>query len=238
MLRRHAKDLGAGRHVVAHPGDPVEPEPEAHLLEHVAVVVDAGLVQSDPEPRRRPPGSGSRARCRCGGGDSSWDWADLAPPARDQVDVPLGEPHAVPERQARAQQAQPVEVLRRRASGAPARVLALVGVSTRCMCIPAWCRASSLRAPSGRHRSTSAGWRARAGCALARRGSGRAPPRGSGTGRADRLSGIAWPARKRADVGRELRRQPAGRTPGRPRTRARFWSRSMIEYETRMPMSR
>ena len=193
---------------------------EAHLLEHVAVVVDAGLVEADRRPACRAARSGSRARCRCGGGDSSWDWADHGAAARDPVDV-LARSAT---RRARASGPDPAGPA---GPGAPPPCLRCAGARTRagrrsrrgaCASRPG-VGPSSLRAPSGPHRSTSAGWRARAGCALARRGSGRAPPRGSGTGRADRPPGS--PVRR----GRRRRRGRApagasGRTPGRPRRRA------------------
>ena len=55
VLGRHAQDL-ARRSAHRHPcRDAVQPEHETHLLEHVAVVVDAGLVEPERDagcPRR------------------------------------------------------------------------------------------------------------------------------------------------------------------------------------------
>ena len=44
----HAQHLARARHVrVFHPGDPMRAQHHAHLLQHVAVVVDPGLVEAD-----------------------------------------------------------------------------------------------------------------------------------------------------------------------------------------------
>jgi hypothetical protein len=124
---RHAEDLRAGRHVVVHAGDAVDPEGEPHLLEHVAVVVDAGLVEAEPHPdprleesvHRRDAAAEPEVRARVG--------ADHHAALRGPLHVPRREPHAVPQREARPEETQAVEVLRRGAARAPPRVLALIG---------------------------------------------------------------------------------------------------------------
>ena len=125
--RRHLEDLSRGGHPVVHAGHAVQPEHEPHLLEHVAVVVDARLVEpeADPHPaglepvQRGHPAPQPQVRARVvadhGGG-----------PGR-ALDVVLGEPHPVAERHAWAQQPEVLEVAERGGAGAAARVLLLVG---------------------------------------------------------------------------------------------------------------
>ena len=125
--RRHAEDLSAGRHVVVHTGNAVEPEREPHLLEHVAVVVDARLVETEPhaDPRlqesvhRRDAAAEAEVRARIA--------ADHHAALRGPLDVPRREPDPVPQREARPEEPEALEVLRRGAARAPARVLALIG---------------------------------------------------------------------------------------------------------------
>ncbi len=125
---RHPQHLRHARHVgLVHAGHPVGAQHEAHLLEHVAVVVDAGLVEADRrvdalrlEPvERRHAGAQPEVRRAI--------VADAGAGRRHPLDVGFVEPDAVAERQARTEHPEPVEVLEGGAAAALLRVGLLVG---------------------------------------------------------------------------------------------------------------
>ena len=126
--RRHAQHLRHGRHVVLdHAGHAMGAQHQLQLLQHVAVVVDAGLVEPDrgvdalllEEVQRRH----ARAQAEVGRAVV----ADAALGRGQAVDVLLVQPHAVAERQAVVHHAEAVDVFQRRALAAPPGVFLLVG---------------------------------------------------------------------------------------------------------------
>ena len=101
---------------------------EAHLLEHVAVVVDAGLVQAERRPARRPPGSGSRGAMPLRRRRFELGLVQIMTPRPATRSMSRSVSHTpCPSVRRGPEEAEPVEVLRRGAARAPARVLALVG---------------------------------------------------------------------------------------------------------------
>jgi hypothetical protein len=124
-VARHAKHLRHRGYLVIHAGHAVRAQHHAHLLQHVAVVVDAGLVEAD----RRGDALGlemierrdARTQAEVRRAVMAHAGAGLGQP----VDVALGKPHAVAERHVRPEHAEALDVFDRGAIAAPARVFLL-----------------------------------------------------------------------------------------------------------------
>ena len=125
---RHAEHLGDRRHVgVYHAGGAMGAQHHAHFLQHVTIVVDAGFIDADrgvdalglEDVQRRDAGAQAEIRRAV--------VADAGAGLGDAIDVRLVQPDAVAERHLRAEQAEAVDVLKRRSAAAPARVFLLVG---------------------------------------------------------------------------------------------------------------
>ena len=163
---RHAQHLRHGRHVgLDHAGHAMGAQHQLHLLQHVAVVVDAGLVEADrgvdalllEVVQRRHAG----AQAEIGGAVV----ADAAAGGGQAVDVLLVQPHAVAERQAvgppcRSGRCIPAPCSRRAAWRIPSGRRSRPGA---CASARRTCAEASRQRASAPCRSTSAGWPARAG---------------------------------------------------------------------------
>jgi S1-C subfamily serine protease len=124
--RRHPEDLGTRGDHVLHSGHAVQPEDEAHLLEHVPIVVDAGLVEAKPHPHAARGELVERRHAAPEAQVGAGIVADHGAALRSQIDVVLAEPHAVPQGQLGTEQSELVEVPECRGPRAAARVLLLV----------------------------------------------------------------------------------------------------------------
>ena len=119
---------GARRHDVVHAGHAVQAQHEAHLLEHVAVVVDAGLVEADRDLHARAAAVVERgdaaAQAEVRAGDCGRSWCAVCA-TRSMSSSVSHTP--CPSVRRGTQQGRAGRGAACRPSGAPARVLPLVG---------------------------------------------------------------------------------------------------------------
>ena len=124
--RRHAEHLRHGRHAIVHAGLAMGAQHHAHFLQHVAVVVDAGLVETNRgvDPLRLEPVEGrdaaAQAKIRAA------IVADVRAGLGEPVEVAFGEPDAVSERHLWSEQAEPADIIDRGAAAATSRIFLLI----------------------------------------------------------------------------------------------------------------
>lgn len=124
----------------------VRPKDHAHLLEHVAIIVDAGFVDTDGN---RDTGRSEAVQRRNTTLETEIGAAVVAQHRarmRTQTDVVLTHPDSVSDRQSRPGKAERMNVRHRRTTGAPTGIHFLV----RCL---EQVRATSSRWPSRRTQS-------------------------------------------------------------------------------------
>ena len=124
--RRHAEHLRRRRYIVVHARHPVRAQHHAHLLQHVAIVVDARLVEADRgiDPLRLEHVQRRHARAQAEVRRAVV--ADAGAGRRQSVDVGLVQPHAMAQCHLRSEQPEPVDVIHGRAAAATMRVFLLV----------------------------------------------------------------------------------------------------------------
>jgi hypothetical protein len=136
---RHAEDLRRRWRLVAHAGDAMGTQHHAHLLQYVAVIIDARLVDPD---RGGDPGRLELVECRDTRTQPEIRRAivtDMGPGFCQPLDVSLIEPYAVAERHLRSEEAEAVDLLHRAAATPPPPPRRWAysfwyAVSSRCIC--------------------------------------------------------------------------------------------------------
>ncbi len=126
MFRRHAKDRVRRGVWRIDPRLTMGAQHHAHLLQHVAIIVDARLVDADGDGNTRRNEAVDRRDAAL---ETEIGRAIVADPhamRRARPDIVLTHPNTVADGELSVQQSEAGKVIERRAPGAPARILLLV----------------------------------------------------------------------------------------------------------------
>src|SRR5260370_14914771 len=125
---RHAQNLTNARDIVLiHSRYAMGAQHHAHLLEHVTVVVDAGLVEADRGIDAALLEEVQRCETAAQAEIGTAIVADMSAGCGDAVEIGLVEPDAMAEGQPRPEEPETVDIVEGRATAAPAALFPLIG---------------------------------------------------------------------------------------------------------------